>query len=384
MNNPNFMQLKQQVALNQWLSHERAFILYGPRRVGKTTFLKNYLTTCEFRYKMAIGDSIRVQAILGSRDIAAISDFVEGYDLIAIDEAQFIPQVVYGLKILVDQIPDIYVIATGSSSFDLKQQTGEPLTGRKRTLVLYPFSQSALRQHYNKYELKENLEHFLIYGTYPEVLTTSKNREKQFVLTELTESYLLKDVLTLESIKASQQLWDLLKHLAFRIGSEVSHHELSKKVGLDVKTIARYLDLLEKGFVIKRVRGFSRNLANEITKKAKYYFLDTGIRNAVINNFNNFKDRDDQGPLFENFIVMERVKYHTRNSRFANLYFWRTHQQQEIDLVEESSEQLNAFEVKWSTAKKSKPPKAWRNAYPNATYEVINRENYPDYLLESG
>lgn len=238
-----------------------------------------------------------------------------------------------------------------------------------------------LYNHYNRYELRDLLDKTLIYGTYPPVLTCPSSKEKQFRLRELAEAYLLKDILGLEQVKASQKLWDLLKILAFQIGSEISHHEIGKKVGLDTKTVGRYLDLLEKGFVIKSLHGFSRNLSNEITKKAKYYFLDTGVCNALVNNFNNLAERNDQVALFENFIVMERLKRHNFHETGANQYFWRTYQQQEIDLVEEAAGNLKAFEIKWSTRKQPKPPKAWERGYPDAEFQVIHPTNYLAYVL---
>jgi predicted AAA+ superfamily ATPase len=349
--------------------------------VGKTTMLQAFLKQTQLKVKAVTGDNVRTQHLLGTPDLQTLTEFLEGYQLLAIDEAQYIPQIGQTLKLLVDQFPELYIIATGSSSFDLAQETGEPLTGRKRTLHLYPLAQMELYNHYNRYELRDLLDKTLIYGTYPPVLTCPSSKEKQFRLRELAEAYLLKDILGLEQVKASQKLWDLLKILAFRIGSEISHHEIGKKVGLDTKTVGRYLDLLEKGFVIKSLHGFSRNLSNEITKKAKYYFLDTGVRNALINNFNNLADRNDQGALFENFIVMERLKRHNFQETGANQYFWRTHQQQEIDLVEEAAGNLKAFEIKWSSRKQPKPPKAWDRGYPDAEFQVIHPTNYLAYVL---
>ena len=375
------MKFERAVSIEANLDTQRVLILYGPRRVGKTTMLQAFLKQTQLKVKAVTGDNVRTQHLLGTPDLQTLTEFLEGYQLLAIDEAQYIPQIGQTLKLLIDQLPELYIIATGSSSFDLAQETGEPLTGRKRTLHLYPLAQMELYNHYNRYELRDLLDKALIYGTYPPVLTCPSSKEKQFRLRELAEAYLLKDILGLEQVKASQKLWDLLKILAFQVGSEISHHEIGKKVGLDTKTVGRYLDLLEKGFVIKSLHGFSRNLSNEITKKAKYYFLDTGVRNALINNFNNLADRNDQGALFENFMVMERLKRHNYHETGANQYFWRTHQQQEIDLVEEAAGNLKAFEIKWSSRKQPKPPKAWERAYPDAEFQAIHPPNYLAYVL---
>jgi hypothetical protein len=327
------------------------------------------------------GDNITTQILFGSQNLEQIKRYAEGYQLIAIDEAQRIPNIGFGLKLLIDHCRGIYVIATGSSSFRLSQGTGEPLTGRKKNIVLYPLSQMELNAHYNRYELSEQLENYLRFGTYPEVLTAKTQKEKIFILSELTDSYLLKDVLEIERIKASNRLVQLLKLLAFQIGSEVSLNELSSQVGLDVKTVGRYLDILEKGFVIKKISGFSRNLRNEITSKAKYYFLDTGIRNAVINQFNPLSDRNDTGVLFENFVFMERLKYNTYKFRLPELYFWRTHQGEEIDMIEDNKGKLHAIEIKWSAKRKPMSPPSWQKNYRGSKYHIITKENYLDYLL---
>ena len=367
--------------LEEWISSKRVLLIYGPRRVGKTTLLKTFLANTSLKYKLESGDHIKTRHVLGSQDMDQLRDYVSGYDLLAIDEAQQIPNIGMGLKILIDEIPGLHIIATGSSSFDLTQATGEPLTGRKRVICLYPVSQLELVSSYNKYELKEQLEDFLIFGTYPEVLTTPDKKEKMFILEELVNSYLLRDILQLERVRASHQLLQLLKLIAFQVGNEVSLNELATQVGLDVKTIGRYLDLLEKGFVIKRMGGFSRNLRNEITSKAKYYFWDNGIRNALIAQFNPLTDRNDIGALFENFMVMERLKYNDYQSIPCHSYFWRTHSGQEIDLIEDRGGKLYGYEFKWSLKPKRKVPAAWVKAYPEASYQIIDRTNYLDFIL---
>jgi len=365
--------------LTTFLKPNKVLVIYGPRQVGKTTLIQDFLKNCRLRYKLDSGDNVRIQSILGSQDFDAIKEYSEGYSLIVIDEAQRIPNIGRGLKILVDQIPDIQIITTGSSSFELAGQVGEPLTGRKTTLTLYPVAQMELQNLYNPYELKNNLGHWLIFGGYPEVVATETKQEKIRLLEELAQSYLFKDILELEQVKNSKTLMDLLRLLAFQIGKEVSLNELGRQIGADHKTVARYLDLFEKTFVIYNLRGFSRNLRSEIVKKSKYYFYDNGIRNAVISNFNGLEMRDDAGVLWENFLFMERLKKRSYQGIYANSYFWRTWERQEIDLIEEREGKLFAFEFK-SGQKKVKAPRQWKAAYPDATFEVIDRDNYLRFI----
>lgn len=370
--------------LEDYLKPKRVLIIYGPRRAGKTTLLEDYLGRCGYRYLLDSGDNVRTQDVLSSGDFKRIKEYAEGYELIAIDEAQQIPNIGMGLKIIVDQMPNIRVIATGSSSFDLSQSVGEPLTGRKRTISLYPLAQMELLGKYNRYALRENLEDFLVCGSYPETVLTPNRKDKMELLLELVDSYLLKDILALERIKGSDILLRLVKLLAFQIGRLVSISELATQLHIDQKTVLRYLDLLEKSFVIYRLGGFSRNPRKEITKKSKYYFLDNGIRNAVIHHFNPLEDRTDVGALWENFLFAERLKRATYTRDYAERYFWRTYDQQEIDCVEQIDGSLAAYEIKWSPSKRTKPPGAWQHHYPDASYEIITPENYFDFVLEGG
>jgi uncharacterized protein len=367
--------------LDQYVHPNKALLIYGPRRCGKTTLLLSYLSQTSLKTKLISGDDIQVQHILSSQDFREILAFVEGYQLLAIDEAQEIPNIGMGLKILVDHASGLSIIATGSSSFELAGQVGEPLTGRKRTLVLYPIAQAELLTIRNRYELHQELADYLVFGAYPEVILAPKRLDKIAILTEIANSYLLKDILALERIRNSRTVSDLLKMLAFQVGSEVSFNELATNLQVDTKTVQRYLDLLEKAFVIYRLNGFSRNLRQEITNKAKYYFYDNGIRNALVAQFNGLDQRNDLGLLWENFIFMERMKLRTYKQIYANTYFWRTYQGQEIDLVEEREGNLFGFEMKWSVKKATPPPKLWGEAYPNAQYEVITPENYQDFIL---
>jgi len=371
--------LKRFYKLKKLLKKQKVLVVYGPRRIGKTTLLNDFLSKTSLKYKLGSGDNIKIREILSSDDFDKILEYAGKKDLVAIDEAQHIPNIGYGLKILVDQVFDLMVIAIGSSSFDLSQKIGEPLTGRKRTIILYPLAQLELLDKYNNYELKEKLEEFLIFGSYPEVLTAKNKTEKIRVLQELVDSYLLKDILNLERIKSSKQLLDLLKLIAFQVGNQVSLSELATQVGLDVKTVGRYLDLLEKSFVIKRLGCFSRNLRKEVVSKGKYYFLDNGIRNAIISQFNNLADRNDVGALFENFIFTERLKCRDYKNIIGSTYFWRTYDGQEIDLIEEREGKLFGFEIKWGN-KKIKKPKDWLATYENAEYKIINQDNYLDFI----
>lgn len=367
--------------LQQFIQPNKVVVIYGPRQVGKTTLLRQFLAQTPLKYKLDSGDNIQTQQTLGSQDFRQILAYCEGYQLLAIDEAQEIPNIGKALKIIVDQLPSIQIIVTGSSSFELAGQIGEPLTGRKHTLTLFPIAQAELLAHYNRFELGQHLETFLIFGTYPEVVQASGREQKIAVITEIATSYLLKDILAFEQIKNSRYLLNLLKLLAFQLGSEVSLTELATQIGADVKTIQRYLDLLEKAFVLLRVGGFSRNLRNEVTTKAKYYFYDNGLRNALIAQFNELALRNDVGQLWENFLFIERLKRRSYYPLYANYYFWRTYDQQEIDLVEERDGRLFGYEFKWSTRKTPLAPKSWQATYPNAEFQVITPDNYLDFVL---
>jgi predicted AAA+ superfamily ATPase len=345
--------------LDAYLKPNRVLVIYGPRRVGKTTLLETYLAGTSLKYRSAVGDDLPTQQILSSLDVRLIREYLEGYELFAIDEAQYVPDIGRALKIIVDQIPGIYVIATGSSSFEL--------TGRKHTLTLYPFAQAELLSIYNRFELRQELETFLLFGTYPDVVLAEARAAKVDIVREIAGSYLLKDILAFERVKSARKIWDLLKLLAFQVGREVSFNELATSLAVSAKTVQHHLDLLEKAFVVYRLGGFSRNLRKEVTQKAKYYFYDNGLRNAVIAQFNRLDQRDDVRQLWENFLVIERLKRQAYTFKVANLYFWRTYDQQEIDWVEERD--------------RPTPPKAWVGAYPKASYTGVNRDNYQEFLL---
>ncbi len=367
--------------LESYICPGKVLVIYGPRQVGKTTLIRNYLETAPYKYRFDSGENISIQEVLGSQDFTAISRYVGDNQLIVIDEAQEIANIGRGLKIIVDQHPGVRIIATGSSSFDLARSIGEPLVGRKTTLRLYPIAQMELLGHIgNQYDLGQQLEDFLLYGSYPDSLNAVTPQDKIVYLTELVDSYLLKDILALDNIKSPKSLRDLLKLLALQVGNEVSLHELGQKLGWDLKTVERYLDLLEQCFVIVRLGGFSRNLRTEITRKSKYYFLDIGVRNALLQQFNALDSRNDRGALLENFLVVERLKYRSYTKLHGSSYFWRTHSQQEIDLVEDRDGQLYGYEFKWSPKKNIPKPIQWDEVYPGAQFDVVNRDNYLDFV----
>lgn len=366
--------------MGKYVTSGKALIIYGPRQVGKTTLLEDYLSKINCKYRLDSGENIQIANILNSQDFQLIKEYVEGYELIAIDEAHKIENVGLGLKIIVDHFKDIKIIATGSSSFELAGQVGEPLTGRKNTLILYPVSQIELCEDNTVFELKNLLSEYLIFGGYPEVLTTTDKERKIEILRELVHSYLLMDIISLEKIKGSKILLDLLRLLAFQIGSEVSLAELAQQLGINYKTVARYIDLFEKSFIIFSLRGFSRNLRKEVSKKNKYYFYDNGVRNAIISSFNSLELRNDTGQLWENFLVVERLKKQAYKKIFANNNFWRTWDQKEIDWIEEREGKLYGYEFKYKD-KPVKAPKDWLKTYDNASFEVISRKNYLDFIL---
>lgn len=373
------MKFKRKQDITSALEPKRVLVIYGPRRVGKTTLLNEYLKTqSDKKVYSSTGDDAQLRNIFQSEERNRILDFARPYDLIAIDEAQFIPSIGLGAKMMIDAFPEKNIILTGSSSLDLSNKIGEPLTGRHFTLTLLPFSQGEMEN--SRFELEGDLERFLIYGAYPEVLNEPDLDRKRKILSELVSSYLFKDALALEAVRSPDTLLDIAKCLAFQVGSEVSINEVARTARTDAKTAAKYIDLLEKMFIVKRIRGFSRNLRNEISKKAKYYFLDNGVRNAIISQFNPLTLRNDIGALWENFIFMELMKKSGIESVFDSYYFWRTHAGQEIDIIKESNGVLTAIECKWS-GDQSSPPPAWSESYPASSFRVVNRNNYLDTLL---
>ena len=376
----NWFQRYLENRTNAMFMKGKVFVLYGPRRIGKTELLKKIIAEFKGEVYSGTGDNLELREILSSQNLNSIITRFGKYDLIFIDEAQRIPEIGFGLKLLVDHFPEKMIVVSGSSSFDLSNKIGEPLTGRNITRILYPLSVYELFAQKGGMNVIEQLENLLIFGGYPEVLNARTFEDKMEYLISLRDSYLFKDVLELENIRNPLKLTELLKLLAFQIGNVVSLNELGNNIGIAKQSVERYLDLLEKAFIIKRVNGFSRNLRKEVIKSSRYYFWDVGIRNALINNFNSLNQRNDVGMLWENFLFMERLKTKHYKRIFSNDYFWRTYDQQEIDLIEERNGKLFAFEFKYSP-KNAKVPKAWRNAYPDSEFQVISKDNFLEFLI---
>ena len=362
------------------LQKGKVFVLMGPRRVGKTEFIKRLISRFDGKVFSGTGDNLDLREVLSSQRLQRINSALGSYDLIFIDEAQRIPEIGYSIKLLIDSSPGKTIVLTGSSSFELSGQLGEPLTGRQKQKKLFPLSVVELHEQFGGMRVLEILDELLIFGSYPEVLNQDIGIDKTEYLHLLRDSYLLKDIFELENLKYSEKLFDILKLLAFQIGHEVSLNELANKIGIAKQSVERYISLLEKAFVLKRLGGFSRNLRNEITKSSRYYFLDNGVRNAIINNFNPIGSRNDIGMLWENFMVMERLKNQEYKRIFSNNYFWRTYDQKEIDLIEDRGGKLYAFEFKYGSTK-VKAPKQWKNAYPDSEFNLVTPDNFLEFLV---
>jgi hypothetical protein len=370
---------KQLENLKKIISPNKVMVIYGPRRCGKTTLLNKFLEKFNEKYLLVNGEDITIQEYLSSQSIEKLKNFVGKNKLLAIDEAQKIKDIGLNLKLIVDHIKGIKIIATGSSTFDLFKNIGEPLTGRKFTLKLFPLAQLEIMQIEEKFKTEANLENRLIYGSYPEIITTNDNQQRERQLKEVVNSYLYKDILELNGLRQSDKLVRLLQLLALQVGQEVSCSELGVQLGLSKNTIEKYLDLLEKVFVVYKLTGFSRNLRKEVSKNPHYYFYDNGIRNALINNFNQLHIRNDVGALWENYIIIERIKKQEYLGISANNYFWRTYDQKEIDLIEEKEGKLYGYEIKWKKDK-TKPPKEWIESYKNTGFNLINKKNYLEFI----
>jgi hypothetical protein len=356
----------------------KAIIIYGARQVGKTTLIR------EFQKKFSESEALYLncdepdfRATLTGVTSTGLKELIGRKKIIFIDEAQRVKNIGVTLKLFVDNFPDRQVIATGSSSLDLSNEIIEPLTGRKYEFQLFPFALAELRRKYSKIELNRLLEKRLIFGMYPEIV--EKPDEAEALLKSLASSYLYKDVLQYQSLKRPELLEKLLVALALQIGSEVSYTELANLLGVNKDTVANYIQLLEKAFVVFRLSPFSRNLRSELTKLRKIYFYDTGIRNALINNFNPLSFRQDIGPLWENFMISERMKRNFNQGNHVNVYFWRTHQQQEIDYLEERGGALAGFEFKWKGGKR-RPPQIFLDTYAGSRVEFIDSQNYGDFV----
>ena len=366
----------------KYLRPNKAVVLLGARRVGKTKLVESIIKQVDEPHLILNGDDQDTLNILAEKSRVNYERLLGKIRFLVIDEAQEIPDIGSKLKLMVDSIEGLKILVTGSSVLDLNNNVGEPLVGRKMTFHLYPFSQTELSTKENYLETVQNLETRLIYGTYPELEFLPRLQEKSAYLNEIINSYLLKDVLAYEGIQRREKIVSLLRIIAYRVGSEISIESIGNELGISKNTVDKYLDLLSKVFIIKKVSGYSRNLDNEITKKAKWYFFDNGIRNAIISNFNRLELRDDQGKLWENYLVSERIKKQEYSMDYTTNYFWRTHAKQEIDWIEERDGGLKAFEFKWSKNGKAKVPIAWKKGYPDSTFEIVDRSNYLDFISE--
>lgn len=359
----------------------KVLVLYGARRVGKTELITHYLTHLEQNdYLLLNGEDQAVIKLLENRTEENYKRLLGHKKLLVIDEAQKIPEIGRKLKLIVDQLEDVKIIATGSSVFDLENQLGEPLVGRKNTIRLYPLSIMELSKREDLVQTTARLEDRMIFGGYPELQSLTNRQDYIDYLNEMVNSYLLRDILEFEGIRKADKLLDLLRLIAFQIGKPANLDELGNTLSISKNTVERYLDLLSKVFVVFKVSGFSRNLRKEVTKMSRWYFYDNGIRNAVIQNFNPIPLRNDVGDLWENFAITERLKYLSYSKRTANFHFWRTYDQQELDWVEEEAGQLRGFELKWNPKRDAKAPGAWAKTYPDATFQVINSDNYLDWI----
>ena len=350
----------------------------GARQVGKSTLLQSLLDGDDSVLWLN-GDDDDVRELFRSISSTRLKAIVGNRKTVVIDEAQRIEDIGLRLKLITDQMPGVQVIATGSSSFELSSKVNEPLTGRKRELKLFPLSFREMVSHTSFLEERRMIPHRLIYGYYPEVVCSPSN--EKVVLKELTDSYLYKDLLSFDTLRKPDVIVRLLKALALQIGSQVSYNELSSLLGLSSKTVEKYLDILEKSYIIFRLGSFYRNMRNELKLSRKIYFWDLGIRNAVIGNMAPLENRNDTGALWENFLIAERMKYNSYSNSFAQSYFWRTKDQSEVDYLEEEDGNLSAYEFKWNPAKsKTKCPASFAAAYPSSTYRVITPDNIEEFI----
>lgn len=367
--------------ISSLMTNQKVMLVYGARRVGKTVLIKQVSEKYAGKTLFLNGEDASTEAMFQERTAAHYRQLLSGVDLLIIDEAQNIPEIGKILKLIVDDVENIQVIASGSSSFDLRNQTGEPLVGRSYTFHLSPLSAEEWLTQIPAAQLYMDLEERLVYGNYPELLSIKSFEQKQMYLSELAQSYLLKDILTLDGIKNSSKMYNLLRLVAFQMGSEVSYDELGKHLSLSRNTVEKYLDLLAKTFVIYRLPAYSRNPRKEVSKAGKWYFYDNGIRNAVIGDFRPLAIRQDVGALWESYMISERMKLNDNRHDTSMYYFWRTYNGQEIDLIEERNGELKAFEFKWGD-KKPKCPSSFKDNYPDVPFTSVNKSNFIDFVTK--
>lgn len=358
----------------------KVILVLGPRQSGKTTLAGRIIEQCRLSTLYLNGDEVDVRDMLTNTTSTRLKAMIGKHTVVIIDEAQRITNIGIALKLLADNLKHVQVLVTGSSSLELANEIKEPLTGRKYEYLLYPISFEEMVGHTSLLEEKRMLEHRMIYGYYPEVIT-NQGDEKD-ILNLLAGSYLYKDLFAWEQIKKPVLLEKLLQALALQLGNEVSYHELGQLLGADNETVERYIDLMEKAFIIFRLTALSRNIRNELKRTRKIYFYDNGIRNAVIKNFNPLTLRQDTGALWENFLISERMKINQYKGRWVNNWFWRTHAQQEIDYIEEYDGGIHAYEFKWNPQKKVRFPKTFLNGYPGSDTNIISRDNYVAFITE--
>ena len=364
----------------EFLRPNKVVVLLGPRRVGKTVLLRQVLERVPETYLLLHGEDVDVRNQLERRSTQHYKNLLGEKKLLVIDEAQKIPDIGNILKLMIDTIEGLKIIATGSSAFDLDKFTGEPLTGRKTTFNLLALSEKELSQTENIFQKQANMRTRLVYGNYPELIHIPDLNERKIYLDDLIKSYLLKDILEFDLVRNSDKILQLLRLLAFQVGGEVSHTELGQQLGMSKNTIDRYLDLLSKVYIIHPVGAWSRNLRKEIVKSKRWYFYDNGIRNALIGNMSSIENRNDIGKLWENYIIGERVKFQKYSKMLVYNYFWRTYDQQEIDWVEDRGGKLHAYEFKWNPKRKAKLPKVFAEAYPGSEFKIIHHDNYYDWV----
>lgn len=370
------------IQIQQLLTQNKVLLVLGTRRVGKTYLIKSIQEDYKQATVILNGEDFDVQELLRNRLVANYKRIIGLAKLMILDEAQVIPEIGQVLKLMIDTNPDLTILATGSSSFDLLNKAGEPLTGRQIQFNLYPLAQLELKETETYIETIQNLEERLIYGSYPEIIQFQTDKEKADYLTQLIQSYLLKDILAFEGIRQADKIVRLLRLIAYQISGEVSTNELATQLGISRATVENYLDLLSKVFIIYRLPSYSTNQRKEVSKSSKWYFFDNGIRNAIINDFSAPALRNDMGSLWENYLLAERIKRNSYLKENAQQYFWRNYNQQEVDLIEMKDGKLQAFEFKYSPQKKVKVPAAFATAYPEASFESISRDNYLDWITQ--